>query len=114
MSVWEIDQRLLDRPFMKRSSPTFARCVFVPYSQRDNLPKNAKVYDVSSYADEPFCRLSPMYVHGGIPVPGMAGITSDTVEGIWQGLKLIRGKTAPRYFRTRGYGLFRSQYVVSV
>ena len=29
----------------------------------------------------------------------MPGATSDTVEGVWQGLKVIRGKTAPRYFR---------------
>jgi hypothetical protein len=39
-----------------------------------------------------------MWVHGGIPVPGMPGVTSDTVEGIWQGLKVIRGEIAPRYF----------------
>jgi hypothetical protein len=32
----------------------------------------------------------------------MPGTTSDTVEGIWQGLKVIRGKTAPRYFRGPG------------
>jgi hypothetical protein len=43
-----------------------------------------------------------MWVHGGIPVPGMPGTTSDTVEGVWQGLKVIRGKTAPRYFRGPG------------
>jgi hypothetical protein len=62
-----------------------------------------QVYDVSSYADEPFCRLSPMYAHRGIPVPGLARVTSDSVEGIWQGLKVIRGKTAPRYFRGKGH-----------
>jgi hypothetical protein len=43
-----------------------------------------------------------MWVHGGIPVPGLSNETSDTVEGIWQGLKVIRGKTAPRYFRGPG------------
>src|SRR5439155_27289214 len=36
------------------------------------------------------------------PVPGMPGVTSDSVEGIWQGLKVIRGKTAPHLFRGRG------------
>jgi hypothetical protein len=81
---------------------TFARCVFVPYSHRNNLPAGAVVRDVSSYADFPWCTFSPMWVHGGIPVPGMPGTTSDTVEGIWQGLKVIRGKTAPRYFRGPG------------
>ena len=39
---------------------------------------------------------------GGIPVPGMPGTVSDTVEGIWQGLKVIRGKIAPHLFRGRG------------
>jgi hypothetical protein len=77
----------------------FAPCLFLPYSQRGTLPKGAIVYDVSSYADPPYCTLSPMWVHGGIPVPGMPGVTSDTVEGIWQGLKVIRGASAPRYFR---------------
>jgi hypothetical protein len=43
-----------------------------------------------------------MWVHGGIPVPGMPGATSDTVEGIWQGLKVIRGAVAPRYFAGLG------------
>jgi hypothetical protein len=28
----------------------------------------------------------------------MPGVTSDTVEGIWQGLKVIRGAIAQRYF----------------
>jgi hypothetical protein len=66
------------------------------------VPVGVIVYDVSSYADEPYCQLSPLYVHGGIPVPGMAGVVSDSVEGIWQGLKVIRDKVAPRYFRGKG------------
>lgn len=32
----------------------------------------------------------------------MAGELSDTVEGVWQGLKVIRGRIAPRYFRGPG------------
>jgi hypothetical protein len=81
---------------------TFARCVFIPAHHRPNLPTGSIVYDVSSYGDAPYCTLSPMWVHGGIPVPGSPGQTSDTVEGIWQGLKIIRGKTAPRYFNGPG------------
>jgi hypothetical protein len=86
----------------RHASSTFTRCVFLPYSHRDNVPPDARVYDVSSYADHPYCQLSPLWAHGGIPVPGMPGATSDSVEGIWQGLKVIRGKTAPRFFRGRG------------
>lgn len=79
-----------------------ARCVFVPRYHVENLPAGSVVVDVNSYADPPFCTLSPMWVHGSIPVPGMLGTTSDTVEGVWQGLKVIRGKTAPRYFHGPG------------
>ena len=79
-----------------------ANCVFVAFHHRNNLPKNAIIHDVSSYADEPYDTLSPMWVHGDIPVPGTTGTTSDTVEGVWQGLKVIREKTAPRYFRGPG------------
>jgi hypothetical protein len=43
-----------------------------------------------------------MYAHGGIPIPGMGGRTSDSVEGIWQGLKVIRGQIAPHHFRGKG------------
>ena len=80
----------------------FARCVFVPRYHVANLPTGSVVHDVSSYAEPPFCALSPMWVHGGIPVPGAPGEASDTVEGVWQGLKVIRGKTAPRFFRGPG------------
>ncbi len=85
-----------------RRNEGFARCVFLPYRNRGNGPAGVRVHDVSRYADFPFCQLSPLYVHGGIPVPGMPGTVSDTVEGIWQGLKVIRGRTAPRCFRGGG------------
>src|SRR3954447_19768754 len=80
-----------------------ARCYFLPYFRRDGVPAGALVYDVSSYAEMPYRTLSPFYVHGGIPVPGMPGKTSDTVEGIWQGLKVIRGAIAPRMFYGPGH-----------
>ncbi|MCE9545701.1 MAG: hypothetical protein K8T25_09320, partial [Planctomycetia bacterium] len=80
----------------------FAPCVFLPYRLRNQTPAGAVVHNVSSYADHPLCLLSPMWPHGGIPVPGMPGTTSDSVEGIWQGLKLINGKIAPRYFSGPG------------
>ena len=82
--------------------PAFSPLVFLPYSSRDNVPKDAVVIDVSSYADPPWCTFSPMWAHCGIPVPGMPGQTSDSVEGVWQGLKVIRGQTAPRLFRGKG------------
>ena len=81
----------------------FAPSVFLPFRLREQAPKGAAVYDVSSYADHPYCTLSPFWPHGGIPVPGMPGATSDSVEGIWQGLKLIGGEIAPRHFSGRGH-----------
>jgi hypothetical protein len=35
-------------------------------------------------------------------VPGLSGTTSDSVEGNWQGLKMFRERTAPRYFSGQG------------
>lgn len=87
---------------MTRKSKTYRPCAFLPYRLREQAPRGATAYDVSSYADPPYCTLSPMWPHGGIPVPGMPGTTSDSVEGIWQGLKVIGGKTAPRYFSGQG------------
>lgn len=36
-------------------------------------------------------RLSPFYPHGGIPVPRSPGVTAQSVEGIWQALKVFEG-----------------------
>jgi len=58
--------------------------------------------DVTSRGPEEWRVLSPFYPHGGLPVPGMEGTTSDSVEGIWQGLKVFDGEIAPQYFTGRG------------
>jgi hypothetical protein len=34
-------------------------------------------------------RFSPFYPHGGIPVPNSPGIFAQSVEGLWQGLKVF-------------------------
>jgi hypothetical protein len=39
--------------------------------------------------DQEFVQLSPFYPHAGIPVP-FASITAESVEGLWQGLKVFR------------------------
>jgi hypothetical protein len=104
MAITLLDGTHLDRerPEGCRSMSHFARCHFLPYFRRDEAPAGTLVYDVSSYAEMPYRTLSPFFVHGGIPVPGMPGTTSDTVEGIWQGLKVIRGETAMRLFHGPG------------
>jgi hypothetical protein len=49
----------------------------------------ALIIDVTSKAADPWVRLSPFYPHGGIPVPGSPGVTAESVEGIWQALKVF-------------------------
>ncbi|MFE7531716.1 DUF6939 family protein [Kitasatospora sp. NPDC057542] len=50
----------------------------------------AEIIDVTSKAPEPWVRLSPFYPHGGIRVPYSDGVTSQSVEGIWQSLKVFQ------------------------
>lgn len=47
------------------------------------------IIDVTSKGEGEWQRLSPFYPHGGIPVPFSEGVTSMSVEGIWQGLKVF-------------------------
>ncbi|MBE1487049.1 DUF6939 family protein [Plantactinospora soyae] len=51
----------------------------------------ALVLDVTSRGPAPWVRLSPFYPHGGIPVPFSPGDTGESVEGIWQALKVFDG-----------------------
>lgn len=51
----------------------------------------ALVVDVTSRGPDPWVRFSPFYPHGGIPVPFSPGVESESVEGIWQALKVFRG-----------------------
>lgn len=46
----------------------------------------------STSSDETFRKFSPFYAHGSIPVPGMEGRTSQSVEGVWQGLKVFENE----------------------
>ncbi|RKT09518.1 hypothetical protein BX285_6613 [Streptomyces sp. 1114.5] len=50
----------------------------------------AEIIDVTSKAPDPWVRLSPFYPHGGIPVPYSDGVSSESVEGIWQALKVFQ------------------------
>ncbi|MFN0200048.1 MAG: DUF6939 family protein [Bacteroidia bacterium] len=52
---------------------------------------DAHIVDVTSKAEDAFVRLSPFYAHGGIPIPFSEGevVLGQSVEGIWQGLKVF-------------------------
>lgn len=47
------------------------------------------IIDVTSKATGEWQKLSPFYPHGNIPVPFSDHVTSMSVEGIWQGLKVF-------------------------
>jgi hypothetical protein len=51
---------------------------------------DALISDVTSRGTEPWIRLSPFYPHGGIPVPGHPGRTSQSVEGRLAGVESVR------------------------
>ena len=80
-----------------------AKIIFLPRSKAELMSLNHSpdraVFDVSSYAPSPFKRLSPL-AHSRdyrIPVPGTDAV-SNSVEGIWQGLKVIDGVTDENLF----------------
>lgn len=49
----------------------------------------ASVIDVTSKGEEPWVRFSPFFPHGGIAVPNSPGVFAQSVEGLWQGLKVF-------------------------
>lgn len=58
--------------------------------KRENILKEypgAIIFDVTSKGA--MKQMSPFYPHGHIPVPGMEGVYSASVEGVWQGLKVF-------------------------
>ena len=58
---------------------------------------NAKILDVTSKASSSLVKLSPFYPHSNIPVPFSDGMVAESVEGIWQGLKVFENADVDRY-----------------
>ena len=54
---------------------------------------DALILDISSKGEQPWVKFSPFYPHGKIPIPPYTNVSpkyfSQTVEGIWQGLKVF-------------------------
>ena len=55
----------------------------------EKLWPGAAIIDVTSKGVEPWVRFSPFYPHGGIPTPHMPAESAQSVEGLWQGLKVF-------------------------
>lgn len=45
--------------------------------------------DLTSKGENPWVKFSPFYPHGNIPVPFSSELVAQSVEGIWQGLKVF-------------------------
>ena len=58
----------------------------------ENIKKTypeAVIIDVTSQGEQPWVRFSPFYPHGNIPIPFSPEHYAESVEGIWQGLKVF-------------------------
>lgn len=80
---------------IRENSGTEMREIYKLVSRRRSLEKvrlenpDAFIVDVTSKGPEPWVRFSPFFPHGGIPVPFSPGISSESVEGLWQALKVF-------------------------
>lgn len=71
----------------------------------------ATIIDVTSKGGEPWVRFSPFYPHGGIPIPNSPGQFAQSVEGLWQGLKVFEHEDidSRRWAVTNMSGIKRSR-----
>ncbi|AZZ93228.1 hypothetical protein EUZ85_21885 [Hahella sp. KA22] len=79
---------------MQAETTTGAIVIASRRKKRQTLEKEYPGYaivDVTSKASEPWVKFSPFYPHGGIPIP-FSSSTAQSVEGIWQGLKVFEGQ----------------------
>ena len=67
----------------------FVHSRHTPLSKIEKKYPEAKIIDATSRGEEPFVKLSPFYPLGGIPIPFSDGYFAQSVEGIWQGLKVF-------------------------
>ena len=54
--------------------------------------KEYAILDLTSKSEDKWVKFSPFYPHGNIPVPFSNNLFSETVEGIWQGLKVFENE----------------------
>ena len=70
----------------------------------------AQIIDVTSKSKNEFVRLSPFFPIGGIPVPFSPDEEAETVEGIWQALKVFEneGVDTNKLYNRKMSGIKRS------
>lgn len=62
---------------------------------------NSEIIDVTSKATDDYVKFSPFYPIGNIPIPFTHNLYSESVEGIWQGLKVFEN-----------YGIDESKFLI--
>ena len=62
---------------------------------------NAIICDVTSTSNNSLIKLSPFYPHGDIPVPFSEGVYGESVEGIWQALKVFENEDVDLSFLSK-------------
>ena len=72
-------------PISVLNKRTFEKKILTDY------PKS-EIIDVTSKAKDEFIKFSPFFPHGDIPVPFSVDYFSQSVEGLWQGLKVFENK----------------------
>jgi len=63
--------------------------------KKENIQKdypNSIIVDVTSKGELPMVKFSPFYPIGNIPIPFSENKFSESVEGIWQGLKVFESQ----------------------
>ena len=68
---------------------------------REKYP-DAIIADMTIEAKDSLRRLSPLYPHGGIPIPNSGYVTASCVETIWQGLKVFENEDVDKSRFIRG------------
>ena len=86
-----------DRCSMPTSSPVHTLSGFSPVQTATNIRLRPWSSMSAATRISPIAPCVPCGFMEGFPVPGME-VTSDTVEGIWQGLKVIRGFDRPAVY----------------
>lgn len=79
----------------------------------ENVQKDfpdAEIIDVTSKGEFPYVKFSPFYPIGHIPIPNSENTFSESVEGIWQGLKVFENSTVDqsKFLITKMKGLKRT------
>ena len=76
---------------------------------------DAIIVDVTSKGNMPMVKFSPFYPIGNIPVPFSENVYAESVEGIWQGLKVFENEDidASKFSITSMKGLKRTPCRIS-